>query len=1159
MPTLKLSTWLPLVLTVFAAVVILAAGCGTSHPPFGGDGWDTTLLASPGSACNVEGQQGHCSKELARHGNVATCIDGVATCVRGVWSDCRLADGDTRIRSVAIPTGPAPAAGPSGGGTLRTLAITGAVSCSSTPCDPTCQEFSSATPVTASGTSAVIVGQFGGSLAQSNVPGGFKDKLTDIDHVCAGCTQYNTPTATSTVTLAQCQSACYADQHCTGNGTNTCTAFYGGAKNWCTGVDVTVATTCLSSSGQFIIPVCSRGSQDITQPVVCCSFPGNSPHFADELDSSQLCAGGTYVATTAGTIAAGTCQELAIDSIGGTKSIICNPLSASSFTAGPRSATAPGSGVSGGWTIPNNPWGATQATAVLGPAAFTSTFSISSAVAGSAGSWGSTSNAAATSADTLYMTTTVATASAVTTGARLPSSNSAVSSVGWSTPANAYSASDSGAFAWAATTLTTSATGASASVVTPKPGNIGWENSSSDYTISHVLGAPDGAFIDGWPDKGGAIALALSGFTALTPATNASITAFAVSLVWKEQLTSDECTVSVDLVDSLGNQVVTIDSSGATRALGALFSDDLGQHTTAFTSTIWLTAGQRAQLPSSWLAAPRLRINVANGNNGNPSTNRIYIDSAQLFASYSGITQSFGNFGFGGVIPAGASVTQVNWSARYAAVSPDSTSYIRFRAYVGATPIGAAHTITNPSTSMTTDTWSDAVTLPDTSLADGTFTLRVEAGGGKGGFIAEVDYVSSTVAYVSTGGSNAISLGNFNVNLGGCTNISQVVTTARWLSSAATGSVSLQAYTGTNALGAATSASPPPTGATTVNNSYTGPISAADLANGSFSVRLTATPGSSDYTLSVDYVAVTVYCGPTSASVDLSAFGFAIPAGATITGVNVSLTDHVSTAGNPVDIRAQALRLVGGVWTDIGAVADDAAPGTSNSVHTDTASSLGVPADYNDGNFIVRLTATAGSGATQSFTAYAGPVTVAVGYNVVSSVAECDSLNNWSAGKDNPAPPACVNMTSNAGFTPFAATFDYQPSCPTGKIFQWGFLSYDAGQSMPSAGGSTASVKFEAQVTTAMSTTSAWMTLANTAAPESNPSYCPLLGISNCPIDVYDNVLMPAGGLGYAQAPQLSLRVTLTPSCDIQASPCIGSVSPVVNSWQLTFSCADNF
>jgi hypothetical protein len=1126
-----------------ALLIVGVAACGSSNPPAaedngiggpsatsGGPGGSSTTGTGdvPGGKCSTEGAVSPCHQEIGRHGSIVTCIDGEMFCYGGTWSQCLVKSG-AGVRSVELHLD----------GIRPQTVAPSPTSCASMPCDPNCQDVTVPGPFVGGGGGGTIVGVSGGFIANSNIPGncsstnggatayscsGFMAKTTDPDGVCKNCDKYNNALNVSVTTQA-CESACQSDQHCTGDGTNSCTAFFAGENTWCTGVDVTVPIGCTDAAGNNTISVCNRGSVDLTSPVDCCQFPGNSPHFADELVSvAASCAGGTLLGTTTGTIAKGTCQTMIINPSGNTSSIICNPHYnapgvTTPVTLGPSPPTTP-TGDSGGWTTVQNVYGAGDASALLGRQTVTNTFD-NNYVNGTP-DWANFANAQGTANDSSYMTAAVTLSGGTTTAYMLPTTNAQVTT-GWFNPANAQSDADTDAYAdtavvvgvanYAGSQTTTNGTGT---------GHVDWTNAVN------ATGSPDTNVATNWPGKNSSATMTLAGYGAIS----ATMVAGSVTAKVKDANAASNCTLKIDLVDSAGT-VVLANLYNAT-----IGSTSLTDKTYTFSAADLTTLNGNA----TFLADPRVKITITPPN-GNPSANAVSIDSVLLTYQYYPVW-SWGNFGFG--VPAGSTVTQIDYEARFRNTVAPATSYVKFQAYNGNTPLGAAKTFTPPAltNTLTVYNWSDTGTFSDTQVADGTFNVRVEGGGGNS---TQLEYLKARVTYL-TGTNNTIVLKNFNLNIPTGAEITSVVTNTNWKTSAATGTLGIQPYVGGAALGTETTA-PGSTTAANATNTYTGAITAAQLANGSFEVHLRATGTTAAFTASVDYVSVTVTYQITSASVDLGNFGFSIPTGATVTALTVSLTEKVS-ANKTAAIQAEAF--LGA--TSTGAVASDTGPKTNYTTVTGTGTSLGSPADYANGNFVVRLTATAPDTDTTSFSALVDSVTATVTYTTSTAgtakgVPECDDYNNWTAYKKG---NSCVNMVVGGSYSVNTLNYDYTPACLPGQRLKWGYLVYDG--STPSAGGSTSSIKFEAQtqvLTPTAGTPSAFVTVADTAAPTNSPAVCPFTGVTGCPIDL--SALLPT-----PTADKLTLKITLTPSCDTSASPCTGTATPTLSSWQVTYDCVDN-
>ena len=1123
------------------ALVLLATvifgGCTADRPDLAAT--DREVGFGPGATvgpCAPEGSVAPCHQEIGRHGDVVTCIDGEKFCFGGAWSQC-LQKSAAGARSVKAPLG---------GGGLSTLTLAPASStCVDMPCDPYCQDSTVPGPFSGGGGGGgTVVGVSGGFLAASNLPGtcssrnggatayscsGFKAKTTDPDGVCSSCSARGVA-LDGTVITSQCQSACQSDQHCTGDATDSCTAFAAGEKSWCTGIDVTVPVACLDSLGRETLSVCNRGTVDLTSPVECCQFPGNAAHFSSDLSNGAACAGGTLLGVTLGTIAAGTCQAITIIPTGNTSSIICNPH----YTVGATSTTTPAtyastpSGSSGGWTSLQSTYGAGDTSALLGRQTATQTFD-SSYANGSPGFAGIT-NAQGTSADASYMTAAVAVPAGTTGAYKLPTTNAAATAAGWTAPNGAMSDTDGNSVASNAAGTQTVTAGSQSTTSGTGAGAIAWLNAAN------ATGPSDAAVAESWPGKSSSSTMTLAGYGALPAVTSLTVTARL-----RDRTATDRCTVTIDLVDNTGANVL-----GGAHLYNATIAS-----TTAVDETYTLSAGNLTTVNASatFLADPRVMITITSPS-GNPSENRVYVDSVKVVYGFAPV-QSYGTFSFG--VPSGATVTSIDWTARLRNTAPVAGSYLKVQGFTGTTPIGAAKTFTTSSVPALTNalavqSWSDTgLSLTPAELADGTFTARVDGGGGG---TAELEYLKARVTYVS-GATNTITLKRFAFAIPSGATVTSVVTSASWKTDRATGTLGIQPFAdlgaGTVALGTETTAAGA-TIAAAATNTFSGAITPAQLNGGTLEVHLRASGTTTSFNASVDYVAVTVTYQLTSATADLGNFGFSVPTGSTMTSLSLSLREKVSSAAPTTTIAAEAFR--GSVST--GAVAQDTSPSTGYSTVTTSGTSLGSAADYADGSFVVRLTATTPVTTTSSYSAFADYVTATLAYTTAGAargVTECNDDNNWTAYKRG---NSCVSQTTGGSYTSNVLTYEYPSSCAVGFRPQWGYLVWD-GQT-PSAGGSQSSITFEAQTQWLMPTVgaaSAFAAVAGTAAPFSEPPVCPFTGVTGCPID-----LVTALGKN-ARADKLTIKITLKPSCDLTASPCTGTVSPTLSSWHVTYGCVD--
>jgi len=118
---------------------------------------------------------------------------------------------------------------------------------------------------------------------------------------------------------------------------------------------------------------------------------------------------------------------------------------------------------------------------------------------------------------------------------------------------------------------------------------------------------------------------------------------------------------------------------------------------------------------------------------------------------------------------------------------------------------------------------------------------------------------------------------------------------------------------------------------------------------------------------------------------------------------------------------------------------------------------------------------------------------------------------------------------------------------------QWGYLTWNS--TIPTAAdGTKGSITFAASLekTSAPATPpTPYLVLGGTGAPLNGPAVCPMAGALGCPRDIWGAV----GGPPNAFAEKMLLRISIRPTCDLAASPCRGTTTPTLNSWNVTFSC----
>ncbi|MBW2459145.1 MAG: hypothetical protein JRI68_31900, partial [Deltaproteobacteria bacterium] len=120
----------------------------------------------------------------------------------------------------------------------------------------------------------------------------------------------------------------------------------------------------------------------------------------------------------------------------------------------------------------------------------------------------------------------------------------------------------------------------------------------------------------------------------------------------------------------------------------------------------------------------------------------------------------------------------------------------------------------------------------------------------------------------------------------------------------------------------------------------------------------------------------------------------------------------------------------------------------------------------------------------------------------------------------------------------------YEAECPAGTSVQWGFAAYDATTPPDSA------IVFEARTAATEGELGA-ATWASVATAESSPTdtqKCQLSGPAPCPLDLWTIL----GGPPLVHLDVLELKATLVPGGPND------SITPSLNSWQVTYSCPDS-
>jgi hypothetical protein len=1111
--------------------LLAAVGCGEGRPRAEDDPRPPSFGGTIVAPC-TPGSSRECAIELGTRDGVVDCAKGEQTCdADGRWGGCVV--GSTPQRYSRVAPDPLRAEAP-GVGTQNVGGSAG--DCTQNPCNPYCQQFGDRPDGGSRGPStSTTVSESGGTLENSNVPPGFQNKGS-LNNLC-----------TQPCTTASCQGACQFDQYC-GPG-NACTHYPTGQKDVCNGIDITVPPTC--NDGNFrVVTLCNRGSQTAPAGIFCHVYPGNSPQFPNA-DPGL----GTEILQTTSTIAPGACLTHRVAEsmfpASGTRSLMCNPPGSQGV---PTTVTTtvpfrnPTAVVSSDWTNAQNGYvqdGAYASALVdattVGPR-FPTAFESNSG-------WTNPNHAYAN--NTSYATAAPAAAGGSFT--RVPTTNTAV---GFVNPTRAYAEDSLGATA----ALARPTLGAPVSTGFRYPGGSGVDSTCTGGTacrwlnINNLNGDEGSQATASGLRRNDVASVFIGNFDFGAIPANAVVTGVNVQVEWTKG--SRISSLTLQLFGSLGTQTV-----GPVLTQSAL--------TNAFSIT---DAAELQKLRVTDLARTNARLFrlVATHDSTNPSDGA-EVDYIRVSVSYavpttSEATLTLGNFGF--ALPDNATITSINAEARWRVTAANPNAVLGLQLFRGATPIGAEATTTvgvSPPTAFTLRTTSPAPTgLTAADFANGTFTARIRATRayalGDADFTAEVDVVRVTVTYSVPGA--LVTLGNFGINLPGDATILAITPEVNWRIDVANphAELGLQALIGSTPLGselATTSGVSPPTVFTTQRTTLDGAtLRASDLADGSFKIRLRTTRGSEpslalnpNFTALVNYVAVTVTysIGQATRAVTYGNFGFAIPEGSSIQTITTEARWRISPANANATLTLSTR--TGGGASRIGTNVVVTNPPTADTTVTQTLSGADTatltPADIADGNFVVRVQATRGNGANDTFTAFLDSVrvTVAYGTSTGGNVSECNPHNNWSATKRNPD-TACVAVTQTT-FSPFTVTRVFDGVCPTGTAVRWRNFGYAS--TTPT--GTRIRFRFRSFDAVNGSCVAQPAVIADPPVPLATAQLSPDTqncsingGTAGCPVDLFTGL----GGVPAAarRCLQMDARGETT-----------GAATAVLSSWNATYDC----
>jgi len=811
-PTRSIASRGAQLLATFASVATLAsvtmfAACSSSDRAAGPGGTDFRP-PTEGALC-VPGQVRDCGVEIGTRGAYVDCAKGTQTCLADKsWSTC--------VATGARYTAKAPPAkSGSSDPNLGSKVVGGSSTiCTDNPCNPYCKSFDDLpdTGLTSDAVTTVLPGPTI-TLEASNVPGGFQNKGT-LD---AWCLSSNP---------AEVAAACQFDMHCgkKPDGTTGCIPFNTNEKDSCTGVDITAPVVCTPDDTKTYrnLTICNRGSQDLSQNIVCMGFPGNSPQYPNDvpgvgpvvLDTStqvNVATGSTNPITAANKLKAGECRTYEVLNTNfvsnGTESIMCNPYSTGALTTS-YIDSVPSVVVSSDFTNSTNATSDTD------------------------------SNAAA---DAVLSRTALSTVSPGTTA-----NNS-----GWTSPDSMKV--DDGTFASANFATATGTT------TLDYPQSISsetgwWFGDETD------LKAIDGSFYWAWLYDSTETAVLGPVSTPSTLAATTPITNIRLDTTWR---TTEHkfCSATISVLKS---GVALKDTSGAPVILSSGFTTD----------DVWLTEPtlvRAVSLTVADIASLTYQVDTTCTNKKNEFTDidHIGVRFDYSTAAASSASVETGNYASAGTLPGGAVVdgfqVDVKWKADIA--NPGGTIGVLPTLNTGSSLV--ERTVTLPTTGYTANTvltsslvWTTAdVAGGVINLADleGTFKTRIlGARTGATGFNLSVDSVKVTPMYRTEPTAKSITFSNFAYALpSGATNIT-ITTYANFKFSTWTGDdwLTLENFSGGSLISSASANAP---GATTFQLYQIGStaVTAAQVADPTFTVKATATrrmSGTGSTTAQLDYV-----------------------------------------------------------------------------------------------------------------------------------------------------------------------------------------------------------------------------------------------------------------------------------------------------------------
>jgi hypothetical protein len=1096
------------VVATLIAIITACSSTGNDRPGYAGGSSGAPGIGgvTNGAPCR-DWETRECGVELGTYEGYVACARGTQVCENGRYGAC-LVDAARGTLSVTAPPVGLPTSTHAG------LLSVGddASDCNWNVCNPYCRDFNDEPdqPHEAPRVDTPTGILYGGVLESSNLPSAFKNKGS-LDDQCGD------PVGTQ-----GWNEACQFDQHCV---SGRCTAFEAGESGSCSGVDITAPTSCVPAVGGYrTLSVCNRGTVAAPAGVKCYRYSGGSPQYPNDNPGT-----GDLVMTTAQVLQPGGCETQQIPEAvfgqNGIQSIGCNPPESTTVTAtlGPQYPTTQAT-TSGtvAFTTPANAYAADDVNATAAPADPTGTVTGPRAPSanssfGSNGTWTNGSHAYSAAPAGQYATATP-TAPALAAGTIGPkfagglSNPASTADASFATADRLYAADGSYATATPsdpATVVTASPTTAVASA--------SWSNLANAK-------AADGAYATATLSAAGTVDGYVSGFGFNSLPADAVLDSLEMTVKWRATYAHVRYSLTAQVVKGAANSAV-----GTALTKSSPITTETTQ--TQNVSVVGLTA---ADLSDANLKV-RLRFNRASGFVALPSTAQV--DHVQLVLKYhvpsTTASVALRNFGLGSVPSNATSVqlsAEVKWKA--SAVNPNVTLGLQaFKNWGAGTQAALGSELMRGPLAANTDYTDNtgAITVTAADLADTSFAMRLRVvrnyGVSGSDVTASVDYVRVTVTYTNAGATNTSSIFLKNFGLDGTipsnATITSVTTSASWRLSAVNTHVTLglQAYKagGVTALGTEVTNSTGPIVDTVATQTVVSGVSATDLSDANFGVRVRVSRGNSadanpNVTAYLDYVTVTVAWSASNAThgVTYGNFRFgSLPSNSTITGVTTEVRWKTSVSGVKAQFGFQPY--VGAGSTALGTEYVSTSPTTTATTQTQTLTGLSLtPTQLADGNFVVKLRVTRTTGSPNpDFTASVDFVRVTVTYRYPQSlsVAECNPSNNWSATKLSPDPDSCQDM-SEPSYVPFTVTRTFQGVCPSGFGPVWRQFGYTT--STPTD--TKVEFRFRSYLAESDGTCATLPAVtsgnapapAATASPTDDPEVCSVTSSANdCPIDLY--------------------------------------------------------